>query len=349
LTRTDSLKQKVNNQTDFLIFNQANITYFCGFSGANALLIPQQGENMLYVSGVNYEQAKKEVKNATVVLIERGENLFEKIAKQSASKKFAVDTVSIESWQALAKAVGGEEKLGSVENEIRNLRKIKDETEIKLIRQACKMADRGIQKASEIVRPGIKEKEIATEAEYAMRKAGSDGTAFDSIVASGFCCAYPHGTLQEKIIENGDFVIVDLGARYRFYSSDITRTFVAGKATDKQKQIFETVKIAQQKAIESIKPGVAAKKVDQIARQVIKEAGFYDFFVHNLGHGVGLEVHEPPILSPDSKDILDTGNVITVEPGIYLPGFGGVRIEDTVVVTKAGAEKLTGAPYFPIK
>jgi len=229
LTRTDSLKQKVNNQTDFLIFNQANITYFCGFSGANALLIPQQGENMLYVSGVNYEQAKKEVKNATVVLIERGENLFEKIAKQSASKKFAVDTVSIESWQALAKAVGGEEKLGSVENEIRNLRKIKDETEIKLIRQACKMADRGIQKASEIVRPGIKEKEIATEAEYAMRKAGSDGTAFDSIVASGFCCAYPHGTLQEKIIENGDFVIVDLGARYRFYSSDITRTFVAGK------------------------------------------------------------------------------------------------------------------------
>jgi len=349
LDRAESLKQKTNNQTDFLILNQTNITYFCDFSGANALLIPHQGENMLYVSGVNYEQAKKEAKNADVVLIKRGDPLFEKIAKQFASKKFAVDTVPIESWHDLAKAVGGEEKLRSVKNEIRDLRKIKDETEIQSIRQACKLADIGIQKASETVRPGIKEKEIAAEAEYAMRKAGSDGTAFDTIVASGFCCAYPHGTFQEKIIENGDFVVVDLGARYRFYNSDITRTFVAGKATDKQKQIFQTVKIAQQKAIESIKPGVAAKKVDHIARQVIKEAGFCDFFVHNLGHGIGLEVHEPPILSPDSKDILDTGNVLTVEPGIYLPGFGGVRIEDTVVVTKDGAEKLTAALYFPVE
>jgi len=347
LTRINSLKGKVNDQTDFLVFNQINMAYFCNFAGALALLIPQKGDNVLYVNGVNYEQAKAEAKDVTVELIKREEILMEKIAKQSSSKRFAVDTLQIEGWRALAKAVGGEEKLEIASKQIRELRKIKDNTEIQLIRQACKLANIGIQKASETIRPGIKEKEVAAEAEYAMRRAGADGTAFDTIVASGFCCAYPHGTFQEKTIVDGDFVVVDLGASYHFYRSDITRTFIAGKNSEKQTQIFETVKKAQQSAIESIKPGVPAKEVDQAARRIIEEAGFCDFFVHNLGHGVGLEVHEAPILSPDSKDILEKGNVITVEPGVYLPGFGGVRIEDTVLVTKYGVEKLTDAPYSP--
>ena len=178
-----------------------------------------------------------------------------------------------------------------------------------------------------------------------MRKAGSDGTAFETIVASGYCCAYPHGTFLERIIQENDFVVVDLGATYRFYRSDITRTFFAGKPTEKQTCIYETVKLAKQQAIESIKPGIPVKEVDAVARRVIKEAGFCDFFVHNLGHGVGLEVHEAPILSPDSKDILETGNIVT---GIlsrgFLPGFGGVRIEDTILVTSDGTEKLTTSP-----
>ena len=138
--------------------------------------------------------------------------------------------------------------------------------------------------------------------------------------------------------------MVDLGATNRFYRSDITRTFFAGKPTEKQTRIYETVELAQQKAIELIKSGILAKEVDMAARQIIEKAVFGEFFVHNLGHGVGLEVHEAPILSPDSKDILETGNVVTVEPGIYVPGFGGVRIEDTVLVTSDGAEILTSAP-----
>ena len=345
MTRTRALREKVNDQTDFLIFNQTNMAYFCNFAGASALLVPQKGDNVLYVNGVNFEQAKAEAKDVTVDLIKRDENLMEKIAKQSSSKKFAVDTLQIEGWRALAKEVGGEEKLEIAGNKIRELRRIKDQAEIQFIRQACKLATIGIKKASETIRPGIKEREVAAEVEYAMRRAGSDGTAFDTIVASGFCCAYPHGTFQEKKIEKGDFVVVDLGANYQFYRSDITRTFVAGKTSEKHIQIFEAVKLAQQSAIESIKPGVPAKEVDQAARRIIKEEGFCDFFVHNLGHGVGLEVHEAPILSPDSKDILEKGNVITVEPGVYLPGFGGVRIEDTVLVTKDGVEKLTVAPY----
>jgi len=346
VTRIHDLKKEANSKADFLIFNQANMTYFSNFAGATALLIPQKGDNILYVNGVNYEQAKAETKDVTVEPIKRGENLMEKIAKRSSNKRFAVDMLPIESWRALAKAVGGEEKLEIADNQIQELRKIKDQTEIQLIRQACKLANIGMQKAAETIRPGIKEKEIAAEAEYAMRKTGSDGTSFDTIVASGSCCAYPHGTFQERTVKQGDFVVVDLGARHQFYCSDITRTFVAGKSSKKHRQIFEVVKLAQQRAIEFIKPGVPAKKVDQIARCIIEELGFFDFFVHNLGHGVGLEVHESPILSPDSKDILEKGNVVTVEPGVYLPGFGGVRIEDTVLVTKKGAEKLTTAAYL---
>ena len=350
MKRTDALKQSAAKQgkpSHFLIFNQTNLIYFTGFSGAAALLIPEQGENVLYVSGVNYEQAKAEAKDATVELLKRGENLMEKIAKQAPTKKFTVDALPVESWRALAKAVGGEENLQPSSTLIRDLRKTKTQEEIQLIREACKLAGVGMKVASETVRSGVKEKDAAAEIEYAMRKAGSDGTAFETIVASGATSAFPHGSNLEKTINEGDFVIVDLGATYRFYRSDITRTFIAGKPSEKQTRIYETVQLAQQKAFETIKPGVLASEVDLAARRVIEDAGFGEFFVHNLGHGVGLEVHEAPILSPDSKDVLDAGNVVTAEPGIYVPGFGGVRIEDTVLVTRDGAEKLTIAPYTP--
>ena len=351
MNRINALRQlafKENKFDFFLISNSSNLTYFTGVSGATSLLVPKQGESVLYVSAVNYEQTKTETSGLEVDLLKHGENLMDKIGKHTVQCKqtnIAVDSLPIESWLALAKAVGGEEKLQPANNLIRKLRKVKDPQEIQLIREACKLANIGMKIASETVRPGIKEKQVAAEIEYGMRKAGSDGTAFETIVASGFCCAYPHGASLEKIIHEGDLVVVDLGATYRFYRSDISRTFIAGKPTKEQSRIYETVKLAHQKAFETIKPNVPAKEVDLVAREVIHEAGFGDFFVHNLGHGVGLEVHETPILSPDSTDLLETGNVVTVEPGIYLPGFGGVRIEDTVLVTQDGAEKLTVAPY----
>jgi Xaa-Pro dipeptidase len=350
LNRTNALKQtaaKQSKPSNFLIFNQTNLTYFTNFSGATALLIPEQGENVLYVSGVNYEQAKAEAKGLTVQLLKRGENVMEKIAKQAPNKKFAVDALTIESWRSLAKAVGGEEKLEPSNSLIRELRSVKDDKEIKLIREACRLAGVGMQTAKEIIGVGLKEKEAAAEIEYAMRKAGSGGTAFETIVASGPTSAFPHGSNLERTIREGDFVVVDLGATYKFYRSDVTRTFIASKASEKQARIYDTVKLAHEKAFEAIKPKVAASEVDRRARSVIEQAGFGEFFVHNLGHGVGLEVHEAPILSPDSKDILLAGNVVTDEPGIYLPSFGGVRIEDTVLVTKNGAEILTVGPYMP--
>ena len=348
MKRFDALKQSVAKQglaCNFLIFNPYNIAYFTGFSGATALLIPEQGENILFVGGVNYEQAKNEAKGLSVELLKRGENLMEKIAKQACAKKYAVDALPIESWRSLAKAVGGEEKLEPAGSLILKLRSVKDEGEIKLIRDACKLASEGMQVASELIRPGVKEKEVAAEVEYAMRKKGSDGTSFDTIIASGASSAYPHGSCSSRTIREGELVVVDLGANFGFYRSDMTRTFSAGKPDEKQRKIYATVNAAHQKAFETIKAGVQAQEVDAAARRSIEAAGFGDFFVHNLGHGVGLEIHEAPVLSPDSKDTLEPGNVVTDEPGIYIPGYGGVRIEDTVLITPEGAEKLTVGPY----
>jgi Xaa-Pro dipeptidase len=340
-----TLKDKLDA---FIIFNSFNLIYFTDFSGATALLIPRQGEGVLYVSSVNYEQAKAETKGLSVELLKRGENLMEKIGNRAALNnptKLAVDTVSIEGWRALAKSVGGEEKLEQSGNVVHEMRKMKDKDEIELIREACNLANIGMQAASQTIRPGVKEKEVAAEVEYEMRKRGSDGTSFDTIIASGASSAFPHGSCSDRTIQEGDLVVVDLGATYRFYRSDMTRTFIAGKASERQIKIYETVKLAQQKACQTMKSNIPAKDVDAAARQVIKSSGFGEFFVHNLGHGVGLEIHEAPILSPDSKDILVTGNVVTDEPGIYLPGFGGVRIEDTILVTNHGAEKLTNGFY----
>ena len=255
MNRINALKQsafKNENLTAFLILNSANLTYFTGFAGATALLIPKRGESILYVSAVNYEQAKAETSGLTVELLKRGENLIEKIANTAAPEKptkLAVDSVSIEFWRALAKAVGGEEKLEPANNFIRELRKVKDQQEIQLIREACNLTNIGMKVAAQTIRPGIKEKDVAAEVEYAMRKKGSDGTAFDTIIASGTSSAFPHGSCSDRTIQEGDLVVVDLGATYKFYRSDMTRTFIAGKASEKQRKIYETVKACTAKSL----------------------------------------------------------------------------------------------------
>ena len=222
------------------------------------------------------------------------------------------------------------------------MRKVKDEDELALIKRAAELTSRGMKRALETIKPGIKEWEVAAEAEYEMRRFGSSGVAFDTIVCSGPETAYPHGALGEREIRDGDFVVVDIGARYRGYCADMTRTVIVGGGTRIQKHILETLREAQGMAIKYIRDGVMAKEVDNIARRFIVENGYGEYFIHNLGHGVGLDVHEPPTLGPLSKDVLLAGNVVTVEPGIYIPGLGGARVEDTVLINgEEGAIKLT--------
>ena len=351
LKRIKALKQKAFEEKGFdgfLITNEANMLYFAGFPGAACLLFPRDGENMLYVYGVNYEQAKAEGKDFQIELVKRDENLAAKVAakiKEFGIKKLAFDTLSIENYRGFAKFLRGKAKLEPQGKLVWELRKVKDAEEIEFMRKAGELTCEGMKTAYEIIKPGIREYEAAAEIEYAMRRKGSWGTAFDTIVASGVRSAYPHGGCTDREIREGDLVVVDIGASYRFYRSDMTRTLVVGKPLEKQKHLYEIVKTAQRSAIQAIKPKVKAKDIDAKARKIIEEAGYGEYFVHSLGHGVGLEVHEPPTLGQQSRDRLAVGNVVTVEPGIYIVGFGGIRIEDAVLVKEHGSEKFTDGWY----
>lgn len=351
LKRVEALRQLAFEKKGFdgfLIANEANLLYFTGFPGATYLLIPKTGESTIYVYGVNYEQAKAEGKSFKVELVKRGEKLMEKIAAQVKDfkiKKLAVDTLNFENYRNLAKGLRGETRLKMQNKLVWELRKVKDEKELELMRKAGELTSEGMKAAYETIRPGVREYEVAAEIEYAMRKTGSWGTAFETIVASGVRSAFPHGGCTDRKIQKGDLVVVDIGATYKYYRSDMTRTIVAGKLSAKQKKIYEIVRLAQEKAFQAVKPKAKAKDIDAIARKVIEDAGYDEYFVHGLGHGVGLEVHEPPTLNQESKDRLSVGNVVTIEPGIYAVGFGGIRIEDTVLVRKRKAEKFTRGRY----
>ena len=355
MKRVEALKQLAFEKKDFdgfLVTNGANLLYFARFPGTASILIPKKGKSTIYVYGVNYEQAKAEGKDFKVELVKRGEDLATKIAKKvkaSKIKKLGLDTITgvpgVADYLKLRKALRGIAKIKIDNKPVRILRKVKDEEELELMRKAGELTSKGMKAAYETIKPGVRECEVATEIEYAMRKNHSWGTAFETIVASGARSAFPHGGCTDRKIRKGDLVVVDIGATYQYYCSDMTRTITAGKPSAKQKKIYEIVKLAQEKAFQAVKPKAKAKDIDAISRKVIKDAGYDEYYVHGLGHGVGLEVHEPPTLNPESKDRLTVGNIMTIEPGIYIVDFGGIRIEDTVLVQKRKGEKLTKGPY----
>ncbi len=332
----------------FAIFNQANLLYLTNNPASSVLVIPRDGQSTIYAFEVNYEQAKAEAKDFTIECVKRKKDLMKKILetiKERKIKKLAVDSLNVELWNSLIKTTSGITLPEIGGNLITRLRKVKDNEEIALMRKAGELTSIGMKTALELLKPGMKEYELAAEIEYAMRKRGSYGTAFHTIVASGSFSAFPHGNCGGRVIREGDLVVVDIGATYKFYHSDMTRTLVAGNPSEKQKRLYAIVKASQEAASELIKAKARAKEVDYAARKVIEDAGYGRNFVHGLGHGVGLEVHEPPILNVFSEETLEIGNVVTNEPGIYLVGYGGIRIEDTVLVKENRAEKLTHCIY----
>lgn len=229
----------------------------------------------------------------------------------------------------------------SIEGVTEKLRMIKEENEINAIRQAAAIADKGFAHILGYIKAGMSELGVALELEFYMKKQGASALSFDIIAASGKRSSLPHGRASEKIIEDGDFLTLDFGCIYEGYCSDMTRTVVVGKADDKQREVYNTVLKAQLAALEAIKAGEAGKGIDKIARDIIYGAGYEGYFGHGLGHSLGLEVHENPRFS--SRELLDieVGMLMTVEPGIYIPNWGGVRIEDLVLVTEDGYENLT--------
>ena len=228
--------------------------------------------------------------------------------------------------------------------QVTELRAVKSPEEIEKIRRAEAIGDRAFARLLPELRTCMTEKQVAARLEFYMKEEGAEGFSFDTIAASGIHSAMPHAVPTDKKIEKGDFLTLDFGCRYQGYCSDMTRTVVFGRADERQREIYETVLRAQKKALEAIRPGLTGKEIDAVARDVIKEAGYGDCFGHSLGHSVGLEIHETPCFSTKEEQVIRPGMVITVEPGIYVADFGGVRIEDVVAITEDGCENLTHSP-----
>ncbi|MCK5124953.1 MAG: aminopeptidase P family protein [candidate division Zixibacteria bacterium] len=323
------------------------VRWLTGYSGSTGGVFVTQ-KSATFISDFRYtEQAKKEVKGAKVLISKKPPiaTLADLKAAQKKNLKVAIEAARLTIEQKMMIEVALPDAiLIDCKNMLEDIAIIKDKYEIENLRQAAKISDSAFERILGFLRPGITEKEVGAELEYQMKMLGAEKEAFSTIVASGFRSAMPHGVASSKKLEKGDFITFDFGAIYNGYVSDMTRTVVLGKATTRQKKVYNTVLKAQMAGVKKVKAGVAGKAVDDVCRKIITKAGFGKNFGHGTGHGIGLEVHSGPRLSPISKDILKSGMVVTVEPGIYITGWGGVRIEDDVVVRPGGCTILNKSP-----
>ncbi|REK55574.1 M24 family metallopeptidase [Parageobacillus thermoglucosidasius] len=328
-----------------LVTNPYNRRYITGFTGTAGVAVISQ-DKAVFITDFRYiEQASKQVQGFEIV--KHTGPIVEEVAKQVARLHiqklgFEQEDVSYATFKAYEQAVNAE--LVPTSLVVEKLRLIKSESEIKILKEAAAIADAAFEHILSFIRPGVKEIEVANELEFFMRKQGATSSSFDTIVASGYRSALPHGVATDKVIEKGELVTLDFGAYYNGYCSDITRTVAVGEISDELKTIYNIVLEAQLRGMKGIKPGMTGKEADALTRDYITEKGYGDYFGHSTGHGIGLEIHEGPTLSARSDIVLAPGMVVTVEPGIYIPGLGGVRIEDDTVVTENGNEALTHSP-----
>jgi Xaa-Pro aminopeptidase len=250
----------------------------------------------------------------------------------------------VSAHQFLIDRLPPEGKLVPLEEEMKNIRALKDKQELALLRTAIEIASKAFFEALELLKEGVVEREAALEMEWSMKRKGAEALGFDIIIASGKRSALPHGKASGKRVERGDFILIDFGSQFRGYHSDQTRTVVCGSPSSEQQKIYRIVKEAHDKAIEKVRPGISIGEVDGVARDHIRNEGYGEYFGHGLGHGIGLAVHEDPVVNGENKGLVQEGMVFTIEPGIYIPDWGGVRIEDMVLVTPHGAELLTYLP-----
>ena len=333
-----------------VITDPYNMRHISGFRGGEGILYISGKQKVLITDSRYTEQAGKE-SDFTVIEESAKHNreviLGECIAAEDVNGEFSMgyedDSLLCAQFDKLKAALQVNTWV-PMGGRVDALRRIKTEEELGYLKRAEEIGDKAFEKILTILKPGMTELEVAAELEYLMKKEGAENTSFDTIIASGLNSSMPHAIPGEKKLEEGDFVTMDFGCKYKGYCSDMTRTVVLGKASDKQKEIYGIVLKAQLAALEALKAGVTGKSVDKVARDIITEAGYGDCFGHGLGHSVGLFIHENPRLSPSDDTVLQGGMVETVEPGIYVPGFGGVRIEDMVVVTEDGYENLARSP-----
>lgn len=325
-----------------LITAAAGIYYFSGFTGEGCLVVSESA--CVLITDSRYtEAAQKQAPGFDVREYKSGQYnaTIARAVKESAAGQLLIegDEITYAQYTALESALDGV-SITSATGLCAKLRVQKDAEEIDIIRKASDITDLGFAHALKITRPGMTEKELATDIAYYFAKTHGSAVSFPFIVASGVNGSMPHAEPGDKVLVEGEMITLDFGAEYHGYRSDMTRTYSLGTPSDKMREIYGIVLEAQEAAEAAVKPGAKCAEVDKIARDIITNAGYGDCFGHGLGHGVGIEIHEAPRLSPLSGETLAPGMIVTVEPGIYLPGIGGVRIENTCLVTENGCEPL---------
>lgn len=320
-----------------------NVRYLSGFTAPeDAWVLYRASDPVLFTDARYGEQAPAESRIPVEIVNPREGYAFLEPFVAGARVGYEARHLSCSDLERLRAATSAE--WVATEGLVEQARLVKRPEEIKLIRQAAALADRGLAWLLPHIRPGVRERDLALELEFWLRREGAEAAAFDFIVASGTRGALPHGVASEKTIEEGELVTLDFGAVVGGYHSDMTRTVAVGAVDAEMRRVFDVVLQALEAALQAARPGMAARDLDAAARRVIEDAGYGPQFVHSLGHGVGLEIHEAPFLNSRSQDVLKPGMVITLEPGVYLPGKGGVRIEELAVVREEGIELLSQSP-----
>jgi len=329
-----------------LVTHLPNVRYLCGFTGsAGILLIGSQLRKPIFITDGRYtEQAHEQVQGAKIV-ISKGPAL-DAIAQQIAKGKLAIigieaDHMTVTQRSRFKKLLPAKTKLRETSGVVETLRTIKDSAELTAIRKAVNLGAELFDVVLKAIRPGVRETEVAAKLEYAARNRGAEGMSFETIVAAGPRSALPHGVASASAIPRRGFVVLDYGVILGGYCSDQTRTVHVGKTTPEARKWYEAVLESHLAGVRATKPGVTAGEVDKATRDVLRRAKLDRYFTHSTGHGVGLEIHEGPRLGRNQQETLESGMVVTIEPGIYIPGKGGIRIEDMIAVTDAGHEVLT--------
>jgi Xaa-Pro aminopeptidase len=347
MQKLQSIRSRMQGELDaFVITNGYNRRYVSGFTGSSGccLLTAQAAE---LITDFRYiEQATKQAQGFEIVRHE-GDMLKTAVerARQHGSKRlgFEKNHLTYALFQRLQE-LAQEIELVPVAGIVEDARLVKTPEEVQIIKEAAEIADKAFAHILTYIKPGMTELQVANELEFYMRSLGAASSSFDIIVASGARSALPHGVASDKVIEAGDMVTLDFGAYYKGYCSDITRTIAVGEPGEKMREIYDIVLRAQLNGVTKLKSGMTGKEADALTRDIITDAGYGPYFGHSTGHGIGLEVHEGPGLSIRGEQVLVPGMVVTVEPGIYLEGVGGVRIEDDVLITENGCEILTKSP-----
>lgn len=346
--RLEKLRKKVlqKKQDACLILDPVNRLYFTGFSSsAGILLVPAEEEPVFYTDFRYLEMARREIPFMKTQKLEDVPAQLGGLAGKKKWKCLAFEArISTARFRSLRQALAGVENWTEFDGPIAALRAVKSAAEVQAIRRAVRLGDEVYAKTLQELQPGMTERDGRRLLRYYMDLLGAEGESFDSIVSFGANSSQPHAHITDKVLRRNQPCLIDMGVRLGHYCSDMTRVVFFGKPSPKMKEIYKIVLEAQQRAMAFVKPGVTAAELDAVARDFIARKGYRNHFGHSLGHGVGLEVHEDPRLAGFNKQPLKTGMVITLEPGIYLPGVGGVRIENMVAVKTKGAENLTETP-----